>query len=136
MRSGTKRLQLAVVAVVVALLGLWACRFFDRRAVAHEVDQAREAAMSRTSAATTPDDARQWLESNGYHVVIWFPHHPRGFIGSEESISEGKHLIVQGQRQIRQGGWPLQPTWMNLTFRFTLHREFADVKADSSLTKI
>jgi hypothetical protein len=133
----TKRLLLAIVAVVVAVpAGLWAYRFFDGRAVFHAVVQAREAALSTTSSATTPEDARQWLQSNGYHVVIWIPYRKRGFIGSEESTSEGKHLIVLGQRQIRRGGWPLQPTWINLTFRFTIHFNFEDVKADSSLKKI
>jgi hypothetical protein len=133
----TIRLLLALVAVVLAVLaGLQAYRIFDRRAVSGEVAQAREAALSTASAATTPDDARQWLDDNGYHVVIWSAYRKQGFIGSEESSSEGKHLIVLGQRQIRQGGWPLQPTWINLTFRFTLHLKFEGVKADSSLTKV
>jgi hypothetical protein len=132
----TKRLLFALVAVVLVVqAGLWAYRSFDGRAVSHEIAQAREAAQSTASATTTPDDAHQWLEDNGYHVVIWVPYRKRGFIGSEESSSDGKHLIVLGQRQIRRGGWPLQPTWINLTFRFTIHQKFEDVKADSSLRK-
>jgi len=104
----------------------------DRRAITREVEQARAAALASTSPTTVPADARRWLESNGFHVVVWNPHEPHGYVGMQESTSDGRHLIVEGQRQIRQASWLGEPTWLNLTFRFTLDGDFHDVVARES----
>jgi hypothetical protein len=43
---------------------------------------------------------------------------------------------VLGQRQIRQGSWLDQPTWLDLTFRFTPDGGFHDVPAGRNLTDL
>jgi hypothetical protein len=118
-----------VVLYVLAGLASMAYRFLDRRAVARDADDARSAATASASPATTPDDARRWLETNGYRVILWNPHDPRGFVGYQSGTG-GDFVIVQGQRQIRHGKWVGKPTWLNVTFRFTFDRAFHDVEAD------
>lgn len=122
----------AVACVLAAGAAAEVYRLFDRRAIAREADQARDLASASASPATVPDDARRWLESNGYRVVVWNPHHPRGFVGMQESSHDGKYAIVQGQRQIREGNWLVKRSWLDLTFRFTLDGRFHDVQANES----
>jgi hypothetical protein len=120
------------VAVVGAGLGSEGYRFLDRRAVASEALEAKNAATASVNSSATVDDARQWLEANGYRVIVWNPHDPRGFVGQQESSTDGTHVIVQGQRQIRTGHWPSHPTWLDLTFRFKVEGAFFDVQAEPS----
>src|SRR5262249_48804070 len=130
MTKARKRLLIGFVVFGVVLgLALQAHQFIDDRAIARETDETRNLAIASASPSTTPDDARRWLESNGYRVIIWNPHDPRGFVGKQESSVDGRHVIVEGQRQIRRGDWLVKPRWLNLTFRFTLDGAFHDVQA-------
>jgi hypothetical protein len=131
-----KRVLIALVAIVLAMNTGELYRSFDSWAVSGEASRERSAALASTSTATTPDDARRWLESNGYRVVIWNPHQTRGFIGMEYSSSDGDHLISMGQKQVRRGGWPLEPVWLDLTFRFKTDGTFEDVQVEPTRLKI
>jgi hypothetical protein len=130
MTKARKRLLIGLVVFgMVFPLALEVYRVIDDRAIAREADEARNLAIASASPATVPDDAHRWLESNGYRVIIWNPHDPRGFVGIQESSVDGKYVIVEGQRQIRRGDWLVKPRWLNLTFRFRLDGAFHDVQA-------
>jgi hypothetical protein len=104
-----------------------------------KAEHARAEALASASPAMVPADAREWLESNGFQVVIWNPHDPNGFVGLREHDAgnqRSKNLIVEGQRQVRQEGWMVEPKWLNLTFLFTLDGKFQDVEAKPSRLKL
>lgn len=133
MAKSRKRLVILIVTLALtAGFAAEAYRHFDRRVLAREADLARSSASASASPAITPEDARRWLESHGYRVILWNPHDPRGFVGIQDSSADGKLAIVQGQRQLREGKWLISPAWLNLTFRFSLDGEFHDVQARPS----
>src|SRR5262249_6365223 len=117
-----------------ASIAFEAYRLIERRAITLEVEGARSAALASARPAMIPADAKQWLASNGFHVVVWNPHDPNGFVGTEDSM-DGVYLIVMGQRQIRHDSWLAEPMWLNLTFRFTLCG-FLDFEAKASRLEV
>jgi len=125
------RLELALLVLIIAAAGApETYRYFDRRAIAEEVAQADTAATASTSPATVPEDARRWLEAAGYRVKFATQVEPRAFVWKQWSSDGGNHLIVEGQRRIRAGGWPTRATWLTVTFRFNPDGTFHDVQAE------
>ncbi|HEV7298038.1 MAG TPA: hypothetical protein VGN72_01645 [Tepidisphaeraceae bacterium] len=110
-----------------------AYRFFDRRAIVREAAQAADIALASASASTAPEDARRWLEFHGFRVIVWNPHDSRGYVGMQQSGSNERRAIVQGQRQMRDGA---EPTWLDLTFRFNHDGTFHDVQSRPSRLEV
>src|SRR5262245_6168817 len=92
--TGRLVIWLAIQGVVIGL-SAEGYQFVEHRSIEQEVEQARNLASASASPAMVPDDARLWLESNGYRVIYWNPHDHRGFVGMQESSVDGSHVIVE-----------------------------------------
>ena len=134
MKKSKSRLVRVLVAVIVASAVVGTVySIVERRAIAREVEQSRTTALSSTSAATSPDDARRWLAANGYRVIVWNPYEPRGFVG-HQTAPDGQYAVVQGQRPLRRANrlTNTKPAWLDVTFRYLTAGAFHDVQADPS----
>lgn len=107
-------------------------RVVDERAAGSEAEQWRVRASNAGTSSFTFEAARDWLEQNNFRVVSWNLRDARRFVGQEESSTDGNHLIVLGQRTIREGNWLMRPSMINLRFRFSPTGQFSDVTADTS----
>lgn len=125
---------------IFGLFGVYVClgmareayRFLDERAVRREAEQWRSLAAAATTPAFDYADARQWLEDNGFRVVIWNPHVPDGYVGREETSAGPKHWIVLGQRNARRGNWLVRSSWLDARFRFTESGHFQEIVVEPS----
>jgi len=135
--NNTKRNTLICVALVLcAAASIEIYRVVEERAAASEAAQWRVRASNAATPSLTLEAARDWLKQNNFRVVSWNLRDANRFVGQEESSTDGNHLIVLGQRDIREGNWLMRPSMINLRFRFSPTGQFSDVTADTSETAL
>ena len=78
---------------------------------------------STLSASSTPENAKEQLESLGFEVVRWNPQDPRGWIGARESGSSAhphRSRVVMGFKS-NETRWPLRTEpWIKAVVQFEL----------------
>lgn len=120
-----KRVLLAA-AVLLVLLGAGGGLLRAHRAN-RVVSKWQRRVENGLSVSSTPEDAKEHLESLGFEVVRWNPHDPRGWIGAQESGSSAdphRSLVVIGFKN-NETPWPLRTEpWIQATVEFDLNRAY------------
>jgi hypothetical protein len=130
-RARNKRLLLGLVAATLA--GGLVKGVFDhlqKRDFTATSEAWLNKARSFGSAGLTPSDARDWLRESGFHVIVWNPHSPNGYMAARSRSDAPEDLIVVGERTL-QPTWPGQePRYLRLSFVFDLDRTYRHPEVD------
>ena len=119
-RSSLKTALISLVVVYLAVqFTLSGIRFVHNRRVEGQAKQWFAQAQEDTKPTWTEDDAARWLNEHGSQPY-------RG----ERSGSGGRYLIVDGYRQIEEGGMVVRPATFHITFLFDPDHRFQRVEYD------
>jgi hypothetical protein len=126
MRHRRLLVSLAIVSVIVLVMGIALLR--DHRYINLAVGEFA-AAQAFGSTSPTYQDAKDWLESNGFHVVI---------TGGGNFVSEvtrntdapERFMAVFGYKRLGSGVLGIGSRWMHVAFCFTEDDAFLRVEVD------
>ncbi len=117
-----KRLIILSAVMLALISGLQELYLYiSNRSIQRESAEWLTKAIQASSSDTKFDDARSWLTSNGFEILVWNPHSERGFIGERQVCkngSEARYLCVIGQRCTRTEGIMHDPAWATVVFLF------------------
>lgn len=132
MAKGSRSSLLYLTLTALVLVGV-ALIVHNNRGTARLARQIHQQARSAATAATTVDDARRWLEDNGFHVVtssegVWVSSYY-----ADRDARPGTppdYLLVRGHRRLR-GFLPLAHRWIAIVYRFHPDGTFDQVLLDA-----
>jgi hypothetical protein len=127
-----KRLLLILLIAYMIVAAVWlSVKKFHEQEIDRQAQQWLNRASEIATPELTPDQARQWLRSNGFTSIL----QARELVEPEPKEAsvrkEEEYWLVVGWQKVSEGGPLWRPAWVEIAFLFTPdQKKFVRVTSD------